>query len=340
MSILKSICLILVVNPLINACKKDSGSTPAPDDIIYTSTCSIRELIWLADNNSVLINESCNSNIFILNTTTKVRRTWNFSPNLNVQRFYFTPDIPDKIFFTSLTRQDLGGFSISFRLYSLGLTNFDTLLIKDSITDNTFAQGYTGGGKKMVIRTIAGMELINLETMASQVLPVTGGAQAFSPDNSKTLFYQYNANPITNAVIHDQNCSYVQPISLAGNGDGKALWRTSAIMSYHKTSPFDLEFQNLQTGSITRSFSNYIAGPWISMASNHALLFVKGLNWANDKKGILVDYDFINNQTRSLVHEEYYYSSTLIGILLAAVSPDEKKLAYVVDGYKLKVISF
>lgn len=336
----KITCLILSVYLALTACKKNSDNPQTPtDDTIYTSACQAGELIWLTDNTTVLINDHCGANIYILNTVTKTTKSWNYTPNFLLQRFYYIKDIPGKIFFTTMTKQPSGAFGTPFKLYSLGVDNLDTILVKGNITDNTYAMGFVGGGKKMVLKTTTDTSLVDLETGSSQSIHVSAEAQAFSPDNTKILFYPYNTIPITGASTFDLNCSCTQPITLAGNG--KAVWRTSAIMSYASSGlPAILQFMNLQTGSVIKSFPDAIAGPWISAGSNLAFLFVKGPTWSTDFDGILISYDFISNQTRELAHAKSNPASSFVqGIFIAVQSPDGTKLVYALDGNKLKVIS-
>lgn len=334
------ILFISLVLISITSCSKDPVNNTPADDSIYTAPGEISELIWLADNQSVIINYRIGGNIYIFNTVTKTERTWNAGANFLVQWMYYSKDVPGKAFFTTLSRSPGGSWVMPIQLYSLDLATLTTVLVRDNITEIPTGGNYRMGTKKMAIRDPAGTILINLETGTSQLLNVIGDVQAVAPDDNRLLFYSNYSNPISNSFIYDVSSSASTPYPIAG--EGKAFWRAGGLFGYgNGGSSWNLNMQSFQGGgSIIKSFPDYIAGPWIANNDHRTFLYVKGTTWSSNQDAMLISYDPLTGRTRELAHAPFpLYSSYIKGIFLAAASPDGTKLAYVLNGSKVKLLS-
>jgi hypothetical protein len=290
----------------------------------------------MADNETILLNDFCNGTLKKINTTSKSVQFINLLAREHlVQRIFYSEQLPQFAFYIALTKNAIGTYSLPFKLFSLDLTNDNSVLIKDSITQNPLAGGYTLGNKKLAIKSGSQLMVVNLEQATTQILPVSGDVQVFSPDDSKMLIYSSSPAPVT-ATVYDFTCQCTQPITLAGNGI--PLWRTQGIYGYKINSPATLEYLNLQSGMVLKSFSGYASGPWVAQNGSLSILFAEGATYATDHKGSLMSYDFVTGQTKEITTALYLpYSAYIVGIYLAAVSPNQKKVAWVQNGGDLKV---
>jgi len=326
---------VYVLSHLSCSKKKEVPVTPVPDNLVYQSACTIDEIFWLADNETILLNDFCNGTIKKINTTSKSVQLFDLVTRGHlVQRLFYSEQFPQLAFYLALTKDATGVFSGPFKLYSLNLTTGNSVLIKDSITQNAFGGGYTLGNKKMAIKSGSQILVINLEQSTSQILAISGNVQAFSPDDTKMLIYS-SSGPVI-ATVYDFTCQCTQPITLAGNGN--PLWRTQGMYGYNINSPGNLQYVNLQSGALLKSFTGFASGPWVAQNGSLSILFAEGPTYSTDQKGSLIIYDFVTGQTKEIATALYRpYASTIVGVYLAAVSPNQKKGAYVQNGSDLRV---
>jgi hypothetical protein len=331
------ICIIISTG----SCKKGNVPSSQPpgnqaqDNLVYRSSCSISEIYWLADNETVFLNDFCNGTLKKINTTTKAVQLFDIVARGHlVQRILYTDQLPDYVYYLALAKDATGAYSMPIKLFSLNLTNGISRLIKDGITQLPTWGGYTLGRKKLSIKSGTELLVIDLEQATSQIIPVSENVQAFSPDDTKMLIYSSSQTPLITTVF-DFGCQCVQPKTLAGAGI--PFWRTQAIYGYNINSGV-LNYLNLESGAVLKSFPDFAQGPWVAPNSGIAIFLIKGANYSTDQKGVLMSFDFVTGQTKEIIAAPYNpFSSFINGIYLAAVSPNQKKVAYVQNGGDLRV---
>jgi hypothetical protein len=312
---------------LVTGCKKNYVP-PEADHSIYTSSCSVTNIAWFPDNESVLLESHCGSNQYIINTVTGQQRTWNVG-SLIPQNPFSTPEIPGRIFLFSK------GQGIFFNLYTLNLADLVTALIKDSINANPFLGDFYVSGKQLAIGNATETQLISLETGSSQKINI-GNVQGWSPDNNRLLFYDPYTQ-VNSATVYDLlcNCSQTMPL----NGEGRSIWRPQGIIGYHYRGTFafsdTLVIQNMQTGAVINNFTRIIKGPWIVRGTDLMYIFNETPGFATDLMGELISYNPFTGETRPIIKAT---TSLNDGVSTMAVSPDKTKLAYIERGLYLKVV--
>lgn len=317
----------LFVFLLVTGCNKDN-SPPEADHSIFTSSCSVANIAWFPDNESVLLESHCGSNQYIVNTATGQQRTWNVG-SLIPQNPFNTTEIPGKIFFFSK------GQGIYFKLYALNITDLATTLIKDSINANPYLGDFFVSGKQLAISNTTETLLINLETGSSQKFNI-GNVQGWSPDNNRLLFYD-PYQQVNSGTVYDFLCNCFQGMPL--NGEGRLMWRPQGIISYHYRGVFafsdTLVIQNMQTGAAIKKFTSIIKGPWIVPGSDVMYVFNETPGFSTDLIGELTGYNPFTGETRFILKAT---TSLNDGVTTMAVSPDKTKLAYIERGVYLKVV--
>ena len=305
----------------------DPPTPPVSENIVYKSSCTIEEIFWLADNETILLNDFCNGTLKKINTSTKSVQLFDIGArgHLN-QRLFYSEQLPQLAFYIALTKDATGVYSVPYKLYSLNLTTGISVLIKDSITENPLVGSYTLGNKKLALKSGTQVLAINLEQSTSKILPISGNVQAFSPDDTKMLIYSSSA-PITS--VYDFTCQCAQPITLAGKGN--PLWRTQGIYGYNYSSnPSELQFINLQSGAVLKSFTGLSSGPWVAQNGSLSTLFAEGPTYNTDNKGSLITYDFVTGQTKEIAKLTYRkYVQSIYGVYKAAILDTPDKISSV-----------
>lgn len=322
---------------LLNAgCTKNNPSTPndqEPDNLIYSSICTVEQVFWLPDNETILLSDHCNGTLKKINTSTKSVQLFDLMAREHLlQRIFYADQLPNFAYYIALTKDASGSYAPPFKLFSLNLSTGISVRILDSINQNPLSSGgYTMGNKKLAVKSGQQSMVIDLEHSTSETLPVSNNVQAFSPDDTKMLTFPSTQNPVT-ASIYDLICHCTQPITLAGSGT--PFWRSQGIYGYQVNSTVpaqeNLEFSNLQSGALIKSFPDYVQGPWILPNGNLVTLLVKGPTYSSDNKAKLINFDLITGQTKEIttvIHNPFL--SFIKGIYLAAASPNQKKIAYV-----------
>lgn len=333
--------LIICVTIISISCKKNNApgnqlpGNQDPDNLVYRSMCSISEVYWSADNETVFLNDFCNGTLKKINTTTKAVQLFDLVARGHlVQRILYTDQLPGYIYYLALAKDAAGAYSMPVKLFSLNLSTGISSLIKDGITQLPTWGGYALGKKKLSIKSGTELLVIDLEQATSQTIPVSESVQAFSPDDTKMLIYSSSQTLVVSTVF-DFGCQCLQPKTLAGAGI--PFWRTQGIYGYNINSGV-LNYLNLESGVVLKSFPEFAEGPWVAPNSGIAIFFIKGANYSTDKKGVLMSFDFVGGQTKEIITAPYNpFSSFINGIYLAAVSPNQKKVAYVQNGGDLRV---
>src|SRR5580765_3146174 len=103
--------------------KNEVPATPAPDNLVYQSACTTDQIFWLADNETILLNDFCNGTLKKINTTTKSVTLFDLIAREHlVQQIFYTEQLPQIAFYLALTKDASGAYSTPFKLYSLNLT--------------------------------------------------------------------------------------------------------------------------------------------------------------------------------------------------------------------------
>ena len=325
---------------LHSSCRKNKEtSNQEPDNLVYKSSCTTAEIYWLADNETILLNDFCEGTLKQINTLTKSVQLFDLVARGHLfQGIFYSEQLPHLAFYIALTRDATGAFSEPFKLFSLNLATGNSVLIRDSITQNPSSGGYIMGNKKLAIKSGSELLIINLEQATTQILPVSETVQAFSPDDTKMLIYSSSQGPITGATVYDFVCQCTQPITLAGTSTGKPLWRTQGLYEYNINAAAALNYSNLQSGIVLKSFPGFAEGPWVAQNGSLSILLSKGPTYATDEKGLLQSFDFVSGQTKEIATALYIpFGFGIVGIYLAAVSPNQKKVAYVQNASDLRV---
>lgn len=334
---MKKIILLLALLAVFGSCKKNNtpDNNQEPDNLVYRSDCTIKEIYWLGDNETILFNDFCNGTLKKINTVTKAVQLFDIVAKGHLlQRIFYSEQLPNYAFYIALTKDAAGSFSMPLKLFSLDLTTGNSVLIRDNITQLPSWGGYTMGNKKLAIKSATELLVIDLEHATTQVFPVSQNVQAFSPDDTKMLLYSSSTSPIT-ATVYDFVCQCTQPKNLAGSGI--PIWRTQGLFGYNITTGV-LNYLNLESGTLLKSFPDFGEGPWVAQNGSLAILLAKGPTYASDKKALLLSFDLVTGQTKEIASVVYVplYSYN-VGIYLAAISPNQKKVAYVQDLSNLRI---
>lgn len=315
------------------------------ENLIYSSSCTISELFWLSDNETVLMVDHCNGTLKKINTSTKSVQFFDLGARgHSTQRLFYFEQIPQLAFYITPIV-----VSNTFSLFSLNLATGASVLIRDNITQNPYWGGYTQGNKKLSIKSGTELLVVDLEQATTQVLPISQTVLAFSPDDTKMLLYPSLQGPASGPTVYDFTCQCLKPIALVGTSTGKPLWRSQGLYNYSILSvqgPNDLyatqvavTFSNLESGVTLKSFTNFMeGGPWVAQQGSLSVFMVKGPTYATDNKAVLLSFDFLSGQTKEIVTVEHKpFPASIVGIYLAAISPNQKKVAYVQHGSQLRV---
>jgi hypothetical protein len=326
------------------SCKKPVITQPGavePGTLLYSGNCGSGSNFHWIDNESIIVNDHCEGTLKRISTINKSVQFIAINKDHLLQNIFFTEDIPGLFFYTALTKNGSGSFSMPLKLFSFNLSSSNVLLVQDNISESPQPGSpyFAIGRKKMAFRDGKRILVIDLEKNASEEIPISTSFRigSFSPDDTKLLIDTLSVTGSTNTVLYDFGCNCNQPSTLI-TSNTTVLWRPPGVYGYRVSSSqtqAGTEFLNLSTGTALKIF-DLITRPWINPKSTLVFVWVRSSSTAG--KGLLMSFDLLTQQTKELFTSDCCLLSVNNEVTMATLSPDGKKLAFSKGGY-LRLIS-
>jgi hypothetical protein len=285
--------------------------------------------------------DHCNGTIKKINTVTKAINYLNIPAGYLSQRIFVSPEIIDHFFYLAILQQDP---SAGFMLFSYNLKSHATSLIKDGLTGNPTLTRYLLSGKNLAISGNP-VEVINLETGDSELIPVYGAVKTFSPDGNKLILYslQYMSGQVqvTGALEYDFLCHCSSPLVANFYPEG-VIWNNIGLYGYNRFydnpynfPPLHLELTDFNSGDVLDTFTNFVGGLWSAYAGTKLLAFT--FQESDSGSARLNAFDCVTHTSMQVLSAESSSQYDVMGINEVSVTTDQSKIAYTEQSVRIKV---